>query len=172
MGREVRRVPKGWQHPLGIDGKPIPLFNGYRKDLAEYIEGKAQWERGYRKNLATNGWIPREPDLTESYEWYYNERPDPSDYMPDFPDGTATHWMMYEDTSEGTPISPAFETPEELARWLADNHASAFGSFTASYDDWLATIKQGGCFSMSLKDGYLVDGVTAVGQSDRIREEK
>jgi len=49
--------------------------------------------------------------------------------------------MMYENTSEGTPISPPFETPEELARWLADNNASAFGGMTATYEQWLATCK-------------------------------
>jgi len=49
--------------------------------------------------------------------------------------------MMYETCTEGTPISPAFATPEELARWLADNEASAFGGMTASYEGWLRTIK-------------------------------
>lgn len=51
--------------------------------------------------------------------------------------------MMYENTSEGTPISPAFETPEELAHWLADNGASAFGSETASYESWLRICRGG-----------------------------
>ena len=38
-----------------------------------------------------------------------------------------THYQMYETCTEGTPISPVMETPENLARWLADNGASAFG---------------------------------------------
>lgn len=42
--------------------------------------------------------------------------------------------MIYETCSEGSPISPAFETPEELARWLTDN---SFGSMTATYEQWL-----------------------------------
>ncbi len=49
-------------------------------------------------------------------------------------------YQMWETCSEGSPISPVFETPELLARWLADNNASAFGDQTASYDHWLGMI--------------------------------
>jgi hypothetical protein len=52
-------------------------------------------------------------------------------------------WQMWETTSEGSPISPVFPTPEELARWLADTGASAFGDETATYEEWLATIRRG-----------------------------
>jgi hypothetical protein len=63
--------------------------------------------------------------------------------MPEWTMEGAVMLVMYEDTSEGTPISPAFETPEELAYWLANNGASAFGAMTASYEEWLITIKKG-----------------------------
>ena len=69
------------------------------------------------------------------------QKPDPADYMPEFADPQG--WCMYETTSEGTPISPVLESPEALARWLADNGASAFGSMTATYDQWLATCLSG-----------------------------
>ena len=58
---------------------------------------------------------------------------------PPFGDG----WQMWEDVSEGSPMSPVFKTPEELATWLADNKASAFGSQTATYEEWLGMIKVG-----------------------------
>jgi len=77
------------------------------------------------------------------YEQWAGQRPHRDDYMPNWPAEQRTHLMMYENTSEGTPISPAFETPEELARWLADTGASAFGSDTASYEAWLR-VAQGG----------------------------
>ena len=63
------------------------------------------------------------------------------EFMPLWPAEEATHYMMYEDTTEGTPISPAFETPELLARWLVDNKASSFAYSTASYESWLARAK-------------------------------
>ena len=46
-------------------------------------------------------------------------------------------WQMWENMSEGSPISPVFETPEALARWLSDTGASSFGGMTESYETWL-----------------------------------
>lgn len=75
----------------------------------------------------------------------------------------ATHYMMYETTSEGTPISPDFSTPEELARWLADTGASAFADQTASYEGWLRVARGGyACSAVSVGGGSLVSGVDAL----------
>lgn len=63
-------------------------------------------------------------------------------YMPKWTPEEATHLMMYESISEGTPISPAFSTAEELARWLTDNNANRFCGQTASYEEWLGMIRQ------------------------------
>ena len=80
--------------------------------------------------------------------------------MPQWPDAERTHLMMYEDCSEGTPISPAFATPEELAHWLVDNGASAFGGMTATYEQWLATCKRGWSVgSVFIPETGLVSGV-------------
>jgi hypothetical protein len=46
------------------------------------------------------------------------EKRGPEEFMPNWPIDQRTHLMMYETCTEGTPISPAFETPEELALWL------------------------------------------------------
>jgi hypothetical protein len=118
MGREVRMIKKGWEHPKKPDGRYVPLWEGssLQDALREFAEDPQDFDN-----------IP----------------PNPADYMPVWQDGEATMFVMYEDTSEGTPISPAFETPEELARWLTDNGASAFGSFTADYDQWLGIAKGG-----------------------------
>jgi len=70
--------------------------------------------------------------------------------------------MMYEDTSEGTPISPAFATPEELARWLVDNNASAFGDSTGSYEVWLRVARGGWAPSMVATAAGLTSGVDAL----------
>ncbi len=63
-----------------------------------------------------------------------------SEYMPLWSKEQQTHLQMYENTSEGTPISPVFDTPEALARWLTDNDASFFANKTAAYDLWLFLI--------------------------------
>jgi hypothetical protein len=93
---------------------------------------------------------------------YFEGAPDKRDYMPDWPEDQRTHYMMYEDTSEGTPISPAFPTPEELARWLADTGASAFAGQTASYDAWLRIARGGFAPSAVLSGGVLQSGVEAL----------
>lgn len=126
MGREVRMVPANWEHPTDSRGNYEPLYDGYDRAVERFVE---VCERiGIAAALEAEDGGPR-------YSCYMH------------PKGERSHYMMYEDTSEGTPISPAFATPEELARWLADNNASAFGNMTASYDQWLSTIKRG--FAMS-----------------------
>ena len=124
MGREVRRVPKDWKHPREED-QFVPLFEGgYSDAVKEWTESLKKV--GLQATLEDLGNPPRRDE-----------------YMPEWSSEEADHIMMYEDTTEGTPISPAFKTPEELARWLADTGASAFGDSTASYEDWLHTIKRG-----------------------------
>lgn len=122
-------------------------------DLPEWIKGERLWcEEG--KVLRYDGSyepiadiVAREvacgrgPGKQATYEWYAGQcpcRPRASSYFPDWAAESRTHFMMYETTSEGTPKSPAFATAEELARWLADTGASMLGSFTASYEEWLA----------------------------------
>lgn len=145
MGREVRRVPPTWEHPKNAAGHYIPLLGrSWATDLAEWSEGRDQWARGLRRGFGAVPWVPRTgSELDTTYEQWTGREPRKRDYMPDWPESERTHLQMYEDTTEGTPISPVMATPEELARWLADNHASAFGSETATYEQWLATIRAG-----------------------------
>jgi hypothetical protein len=61
-------------------------------------------------------------------------------------------YQMWETTSEGSPISPVFETPEELARWLSGSGASSFGSNTESYETWFKFIKGPGWAPSAIYD--------------------
>lgn len=68
------------------------------------------------------------------------------DIMPQWPEEERTHWQMYETVTEGTPISPVCDSPESLARWLADNKAPlAFQ--TTTYENWLKMILKGAAVS-------------------------
>lgn len=81
---------------------------------------------------------------------------------------TGAGYQMWETCTEGSPISPSFATPEELARWLADNGASAFADHTASFDDWLGMIVGGGFFlSMVICDGVCKSGVVAIAEFNK-----
>ena len=120
MGREVRMVPKHWEHPRDeITGQYIPMCKEFT-----YLPDEV--EEGLR-----DGWLKGEPP-------YYGVS-----IMPKFTREECTHWQMYENTSEGTPLSPPMASPEELAQWLVDNEANAFAGITASYEQWLAVIRGG-----------------------------
>jgi hypothetical protein len=157
MGREIRKVPADWQHPKNEHGNYIPLFDGFNESLKDWDEGARQWDAGYMEDFRffpesnDRHWKPKpdEPEYQISYAEWAGPRPRKEEYMPDWPEEERTHIQMYENTTEGTPISPVMSCPRELARWLADNNASAFGSMTASYDDWLAMIENQG-FSVSM----------------------
>ena len=117
MSREIRKVPANWQHPKNERGGFIPLYADFPYDGGDIAEG------------LRDGWL-------DASEPNYG-----LDVMPEWTAEEATHFMMYETCSEGTPISPAFATIEELAHYLADTGASAFGSQTADYDHWLRICK-------------------------------
>ena len=117
MTREVRKVPADWQHPSNgqyWDGQVRyePLFDGskFEAKAAHWDEEAAKWARGEFPEDAS------EAAKAMSYEDWEGPRPDPAHYMPRWADFECTHFMMYEVTSEGTPISPACASLEELAR--------------------------------------------------------
>lgn len=143
MGRELRRVPKDWKHPKE-NGKYQPLWGGlYSKELVAFEA--LQKEKGLQEALDNHG-----------------KAPNKDEYMPEWPENEKTHIQMYEDTSEGTPISPVMDAPEALAQWLVDNKASAFADETATYDQWLSTIKSGWAVSAVFVPGKgLISGVAA-----------
>jgi hypothetical protein len=138
MGREVRRVPKDWEHPKDDKGY-IPLFKGedYAQRDEEFWKQLEDWEncRGDEDMLAFM-------ESGGSFLAWVGEAPNQKDYMPNWPVEQRTHWQMYETTTEGTPISPPLMNPDALAQWLADNGASAFGSLTATYGQWLEMFYQ------------------------------
>lgn len=143
MGREVRRVPKDWQHPKDENGHYRPLYEGYAGAKLDFE--KTQAEKGLQAAIEDWGSVP-----------------DQNDYMPDWPESEKTHWQMYESVTEGTPISPVMESPGALAHWLADNQGDAGAGRTASYEQWLSTIRRGFAPSMGVVDGRgLISGVEA-----------
>ena len=95
------------------------------------------------------------------FEENVHGKPDPKFYMQQFPEKEKTHFMMFEDCSEGTPISPAFATKEDLARWLTDSKTSAMGESTATYEQWLKMINQEWCMSGMIINGKILNGVEA-----------
>lgn len=143
MGRKVRMVPENWEHPKDYSsGNYSPLLEGFASALDDF-----------NIDVEKNGW-------KEALE-YHGGAPNPEDYMPDWTDEEKTHYQMYEDTSEGTPISPVMETTESLAKWLDDTKASSFGGSTATYEQWLRVCNGGYAPSVVIYGCKMVSGVEA-----------
>lgn len=67
-------------------------------------------------------------------------------------------YQVWETVSEGSPISPVFATPEELARYMAKHWAR-----DGNYEQWLKFINgPGWAPSMALMGGKAMSGVQAV----------
>ena len=160
MSREVRKVPADWAHPKHINGSYKALFDSdFDANAADWDKGQKEWLDGIYPDYVS------EDSKQMSYSEWAGDRPKREDYMPSWSDSEKTHLMMYETTSEGTPISPAFKTPEELARWLFENNASAFGKSTASYEAWLRVAKGGYAVSAVYTPATgLISGVEALGE--------
>lgn len=182
MGREMRMVPETWVHPTNELGHPIPLHasEDYARDLRYYRIARAAWDSeeggeyeaehgaymfdGMMDHKRNGGAFECKPPPGPN--GWTNPEPRREDYMPDWPAGERTHCQMYETCTEGTPISPVCESPEELARWLAGNEASAFGDMTATYEEWLATCRSG-AVSAAIIGGEMVSGVELEGRREQ-----
>lgn len=71
-------------------------------------------------------------------------------------------YQLWTTTTEGTPISPVFETPEYLAAWLVANKISSFGYQEESFETWLKFIKgPGWAMTGVMSGGKFESGVKA-----------
>jgi hypothetical protein len=174
-GDDARR---GKAHPYFYDA-PLHSTAGRMppsKDMADLTEGLAgrtpsimghdscdKWS-ATKKIIAAAG-MPKDwgicpqckgdavdPAVKEAYE-AWTETPPPAG------DG----YQLWSTTTEGTPMTPVFKTPEELARHCADEGVSSFGRDTASYDVWLKFIQgPGWAPSAVMQNGQMQSGIEAV----------
>ena len=137
MGRHVMRVPSDFFWPIGREWYGYETF---RCDMCEGTGIKPPFDHPEKQKCdRCNG---------EGL------------YCPDIAMPVGEAWQMWETSSaEGSPMSPVFGTPEELAQWLEDTDASAFADETATYEQWLAVITgPGGCAAfVQTTDGIVSD---------------
>lgn len=117
MGYELRAVPRDWVHP---EGKALYAGHEYRPWLERWELNKAKWDDGLIESPDGSGWDIRsraDCDIDTTFEEWFGEKPDPANYMPDWLPEDAPCLQWYEAVSEGTPISPVFETEAEAEMW-------------------------------------------------------
>lgn len=117
MGREIRRVPPDWEHPLDDRGHYIPLYDG---DLVErergWVEEWQLWQEGKHPDQLS---APDYYKKYRSYSQYEGRSPDPESYRErQWAPEEATAYQIYETVSEGTPVSPVFKTLDAMETWL------------------------------------------------------
>lgn len=165
MGREVRRVPPNWEHPRYTedDAPRADRVSDYRPCLdADFSTAAQQWIANF--DLWRKGEHPdQRKEYWAKYEFFWQIESPPNEdcYRPAFEE-EPTWFQMYETVSEGTPVSPPFETEEELARYLSEN-----GDFWCqkrphesppAYEQALRTVKAGHAFSLIMSSANGVQG--------------
>jgi len=144
MGREIRKVAANWQHPKNEKGNYIPLLDDkFSEILAKWEEQNAQWEKGFRSDW-NGGWIRKEADeLNMTFAEWDVEKPVMENYMPEWKDEELTHIQLYENVTEGTPISKVYKANEldKLCKYAAKN-CTFFMNFKASKEEWMQILKR------------------------------
>lgn len=94
MGREIRQVPQGWQHPrYTTEDAPRPSMIGRHRP--QFQQTHSELSR-------------HDPQCA----------PDPADCREEALAGGECR-QLYESTTEGTPLSPVFNSTDELLKHLA-----------------------------------------------------
>lgn len=127
MGREIRYVPADWQHPRYTAetasrpqqvGQFIPMFDeDYETAAEKWLANVDLWRKGEHPDQKTG-------DRSEyRYYWdWHGNAPDKESYRDrKWTPEEATHCIMYETVSEGTPVTPSFATKAELVEYLVAN---------------------------------------------------
>ena len=129
MGREIRRVPKDWEHPKDKDGY-IPMLDETFEDAArEWLDNCIAWDNGTHEDCEKY-----KDEYSFWWEWD-GETPEREWYRPAFT-SEPTHYQIYQNVSEGTPVSPVFASLNEMVEWLVSegySRAAAEGFAESGY---------------------------------------
>lgn len=119
MGREIRKVSKNWEHPKKDDGNYHPMFDeSFESAFNKWDTNRKKWIAGEDPDAEKYNY----PKSTKGYIMWNGNAPDPEYYRDtDWAKNEACCFQFYETVSEGTPLSPVFETLTELEDWLVNN---------------------------------------------------
>lgn len=123
MSREIRRVPAKWKHPKKNNGHYEPLHDNYLGILKYYKEDVDRYITAITE-VIEKGETKIYDNVFKSPQEVYDYCNEDNELLPSNPEGYMPNgewYQLYEGVSEGTPLSPPFETKEELVEWLCEN---------------------------------------------------
>lgn len=143
MGSELRKVAKNWEHPKDENGEFIPLIGRkFSSCLRRWNLREKKWNQGLRDNFDGTCVNKEKKYENMSYAKYAGEKPIKSDYMPEWKEEELTHIQLYENTTEGTPVSPIFHKDEleKLCEYASEN-CTGFAGSKHTKEQWLEYLK-------------------------------
>lgn len=139
--REIRCVAPDWEHPKSKYGWYIPLGGAFRIAMNHWTEGAKAWDGLIEDELA-----PKRSEYPAGAEYHkLFPRPSPRDFMPTWAADKATAYQIYENATEGTPLSPVLPDRGALRKWFIDQgypagHVLKFAKEWAAKRDQFGTI--------------------------------
>lgn len=108
-------MPRDWEHPV-VNGRHQPLYDEYYEDAYnEWDERRKKWIGGEDPDADHYG----EPKTNAGFIGWTGAAPNPVYYRHvKWTPEEACCYQIYQNVSEGTPISPKFNTLEEMEAWL------------------------------------------------------
>lgn len=79
--------------------------------------------------------------VTQSFDWPLRKVWHGYKSRPFIEPPTGDGYQLWETTSEGSPISPVFDTLDALCEWCAEN-ATIIGDFKLSKEEWMNTLAE------------------------------
>jgi hypothetical protein len=131
MGKQVKRVPINFDWPMN------KIWWGYElpEVPCQTCAGIGKSVQFLSMDLILQGEIQRIQDPERCTTCDGKGRVHP---IIEIPKGTG--YQLWDTAHNWSPASPVFESPEELAAWLAEKRVFAFGIFTLSSEQWLEFI--------------------------------
>lgn len=128
MGRELRRVPMGFDYPMNM-----VWYGRYIDCISTCINGGDGRHCEQCKKMAEIKGIPASDCGCPDFDTYLEEPMKKLKELLAPPSGEG--YQLWETTSEGSPVSPVFETLDELCEWC-ENNATTFADFKTSKEKW------------------------------------
>lgn len=128
MGRELRRVPLDFDYPLHK-----VWYGAFIDSIATCVNIDDPRVCEQCKKMAAIKGIPFKKRGCPDFDTYLAEPMKQLEELLAPPSGNG--YQLWETTTEGSPISPVFETLDDLCEWCEDN-ATTFASFKATKEEW------------------------------------